>query len=70
MTSDGKLRSFSIGGKERCGRAFLDYAEQTARKAYYDKPGSPERLFGMDFLWWLWAGRQPSHLWPGPHDNL
>ena len=57
MTSDGKLRSFSIGGKERCGRAFLDYAEQTARKAYYDKPGSPERLFGMDFLWWLWAGR-------------
>ena len=57
MTSDGKLLSFSIGGKERCGQAFLDYAELTARQAYYDKPGSPERLFGMDFLWWLWAGR-------------
>jgi fructose-1,6-bisphosphatase-3 len=57
MTEDGKLMTFTIGGKERSGKEFLDYAEKTARKAYYDKPGSPERQFGMDFLWWLWAGR-------------
>ena len=57
MAEDGKLMSFTIGGKERSGKEFLDYAEKTARKAYYDKPGSPERQFGMDFLWWLWAGR-------------
>ena len=57
MTEDGKLMTFTIGGKERSGKEFLDYAEMTARKAYYDKPGSPERQFGMDFLWWLWAGR-------------
>ena len=57
MTEDGKLLSFTIGGKTRSGREFLDYAEMTARKAYYDKRGTPEREFGMDFLWWLWAGR-------------
>ena len=57
MTDDGQLLSFTIGGKTRSGREFLDYAEKTARKAYYDKPGTPERVFGMDFLWWLWAGR-------------
>ena len=57
MTEDGKLMSFTIGGKERSGREFLDYAEKTARKAYYDKRGTPERQFGLDFLWWLWAGR-------------
>lgn len=57
MTEDGKLLSFTIGGKSRSGREFLDYAETTARKAYYDKRGTPERVFGMDFLWWLWAGR-------------
>ena len=57
MTADGQLMSFTIGGKKRAGKEFLDYAEKTARKAYYDKPGSPERQFGMDFLWWLWAGR-------------
>ena len=57
MTEDGKLMSFTIGGRERSGREFLDYAEKTARKAYYDKRGTPERQFGLDFLWWLWAGR-------------
>jgi len=57
MTEDGKLLSFGIGGKERGGREFLDFAEKTARKAYYDKRGTPERQYGLDFLWWLWAGR-------------
>ena len=28
-----------------------------ARRAYYSKPASPERQQGMDFLRWLWAGR-------------
>ncbi len=57
MNPDGSLMSFTIGGKIRSGREFLDYAEKTARKAYYDHRGTPEREFGMDFLWWLWAGR-------------
>ena len=57
MTEDGQLMSFSIGGQIRTGKEFLDYAEKTARKAYYDKRGTPERQFGNDFLWWLWAGR-------------
>ena len=57
MNEDGTLMTFTIGGKERSGKRFLDYAEKTARKAYYDKRGTPERQFGLDFLWWLWAGR-------------
>ena len=48
---------FSIGCENLSGRAFLDYADLVARRAYYNKPGSPERQFGMDFLWFLWAGR-------------
>ena len=57
MNEDGSLMAFPAGGTLRRGKAFLDYAEQTARKAYYDKWGSRERQLGMDFLWWLWAGR-------------
>ena len=57
MTEDGRLQSFTIGGVTLSGKAFLDYADQNARQAYYNKPGSPERQFGMDFLWFLWAGR-------------
>ncbi len=57
MNEDGSLITFTIGGKQRSGKQFLDYAEKTARKAHYDKRGTPERQFGLDFLWWLWAGR-------------
>ncbi len=57
MTADGEFMTFTIGGKSRSGKAFADYADRTARKAYYDKRGTKEREFGMDFLWWLWAGR-------------
>ena len=57
MTEDGKLLTYTIGGNVRAGKEFMDYADRTARKAYYDKRGTPEREFGMDFLWWLWAGR-------------
>lgn len=57
MNEDGSLMNFTIGGEKRSGREFLDYADRTARKAHYDKRGTPERQFGLDFLWWLWAGR-------------
>ena len=57
MTPEGELMTFTIGGKARKGREFLDYADTAARKAYYQEPGSPERQDSMDFLWWLWAGR-------------
>ena len=57
MNADGSLMTFTIGGKERTGKEFMDYADRTARKAYYDKKGTPELEFGMDFLWWLLAGR-------------
>lgn len=58
MHEDGSLMRFSIMGcDDLSGRAFLDYADRVARRAYYNKQGSPERQQGMDFLWWLWAGR-------------
>ena len=57
MTEDGELMTFRLGGKERKGKAFFDYADKAARQAYYFKPDSPEKQLGMDFLWFLWAGR-------------
>ena len=57
MNDDKSLLTFQLGGVERSGKEFLDFAEKTARKAYYDKRGTPERQYGLDFMWWLWAGR-------------
>ena len=57
MTADKELTEISIGGKVRKGKEFMDFADQCARQAYYAKRGTAEWQFGLDFLWWLWCGR-------------
>ena len=57
MSSEGEILTFTMGGKERSGREFMDYADQICRKASYDRIGTPEKQYGLDFMWWLWAGR-------------
>ena len=49
--------TFQIQGKSLKGKELLDRAEALARQGYYAKEGSPERLLGKDFLWFLWCGR-------------
>ena len=57
MSAEGEILTFTMGGKERSGREFMDYADQICRKASYDRIGTPEKQYGLDFMWWLWAGR-------------
>ena len=57
LTETGELLSFSVNGKDLRGKEYLDYADTAARRAYYLQPGTEARKLGMDFLWFLWAGR-------------
>ena len=57
LTPEGELLGFNLDGKSCAGKEFLDFADTSARQAYYYKSGSPERQLGMDLLWFLWAGR-------------
>ena len=57
MADDGSLLSFNFDGRPRSGKELFDYCDVAARQAYYYKRGSKERKLGMDFLWFLWAGR-------------
>ena len=57
MAEDGSLLEFNFDGTTRSGKALFDYCDVAARQAYYYKRGSKERKLGMDFLWFLWAGR-------------
>ena len=54
---DGNFRVLKLGGKNLSGKALFDFCDATARSAFYAKEGSPERLYGMDFMWFLWCGR-------------
>ena len=57
MDKEGNFLTFNLDGVDRSGKDFLEYADAAARRAYYYKMGTRERELGMDFLWFLWAGR-------------
>ena len=51
LNPDGSFLAKTLGGKPRAGKAFMDYADQMARRAFYK--GDREAL---DFMWYLWCG--------------
>ncbi len=51
LNADGSFLCKTLGGRELRGKAFLDYADQTARRAFYT--GDRDAL---DFMWYLWCG--------------
>ena len=57
LTPQGEFLTFNLDGRTLAGKDFLDFADTSARQAYYYKHGTPERQLGMDLLWFLWAGR-------------
>ena len=56
MTEDGAFAAIRFGGVARSGKQLFDYCDRRARQGYSAPPGSPARLAGQDFLWYLWCG--------------
>lgn len=57
LNEDGTLQEFNFGGETVSGKRLMDYADKIARSGYYGEIGSKEKQDGMDFLWYLWCGR-------------
>ena len=56
MTEDGAFASIRFDGVARSGKQLFDYCDRRARQGYSAPLGSPARLAGQDFLWYLWCG--------------
>ena len=56
MEEDGRFSSVSISDRKVSGRAYLDEADRLARRGFFGRSGSPERMVGADFMWYLWCG--------------
>ena len=56
MTEDGAFAAIRFEGVARSGKHLFDYCDRRARQGYSAPPGSPARLAGQDFLWYLWCG--------------
>lgn len=56
MTPAGEFAEYEIAGETVKGKKLLDRGEQIARMGFFGHPGSPDKEYGEDFLWYLWCG--------------
>lgn len=57
LNADGTLKEIVILGKKYKGKALLERVGQLIRTAYFAEPDHPEKAFALDFLWYLWCGK-------------
>ena len=51
LSPDGTFLKKRLGGQLISGKAFMDYADQIARQAFYTGDS-----YALDFMWYLWCG--------------
>ncbi len=54
MDEDGNFMTVEIDGEILSGRKFYDYADETARRAFYDGRNRDD----LDFMWFLWGAEK------------
>lgn len=54
MNPDGSFQKITLNGHVYSGRAYMEYADKLARRAYFEK----ENEEYLDFMWYLWCGEK------------
>lgn len=54
MNLDGSFQKITLNGHVYSGRAYMEYADKLARRAYFEK----ENEEYLDFMWYLWCGEK------------
>lgn len=54
LDAEGNFEGICIDNRMYKGKAYLDYADKTSRRAYF----SGGRESDLDFMWYLWCGRR------------
>lgn len=57
LNADGSMKHVKIGKKEYWGKKLLDKVDQLIRTAYFDDDDTEEKRFAMDYIWYLWCGK-------------
>lgn len=57
LNEDGSLKEVDIAGKQYKGKALLERVGQLIRQAYFDDNESKEKAFALDYVWYLWCGK-------------
>ena len=57
LNEDGTLKDVAIRGEKFHGKALLKRAGALIREAYFGCDDPEERAFALDYLWYLWCGK-------------
>ena len=57
LNEDGTLKDVTIRGEQFHGKALLKRAGNLIRSAYFGCEDADERAFALDYLWYLWCGK-------------
>lgn len=57
LNEDGSLKDVTIAGKKYHGKKLLQKVGSLIREAYFGDPHDEHRRFALDFVWYLWCGK-------------
>lgn len=57
LNEDGSLKDVAIAGRTYHGRALLEKVGHLIRTAYFAEDDNPDKAFAIDYMWYLWCGK-------------
>jgi fructose-1,6-bisphosphatase-3 len=57
LNEDGSLKDVQVGDKKYHGKELLEAVGNLIREAYFRTEDSPSALYALDFIWYLWCGK-------------
>ena len=56
MEEDGTFSKVEVFGRELSGKKYLDFLNEVARRAYFERKQGLKSKELIDFMWYLWCG--------------
>ena len=57
LDEKGEFKKINIQGKEYSGKLFMEKTDRLIRAAYFEKEDLKTRDFALDYMWYLWCGK-------------
>lgn len=57
LDENGQFKKITIQGKEYTGKLFMNKVDRLIRAAYFDKEDENSSDFALDYMWYLWCGK-------------
>ncbi len=57
LDKNGEFKNVNIQGKDYSGKLFMDKVDRLVRTAYFEKEDLKARAFALDYIWYLWCGK-------------